>query len=60
MYTTLLGMTTSANVLQKENAPSPILVTLFGMTTSANVLQKENAPSPILVTLFGMKYDVCF
>ena len=53
-------MTTSANVLQKENAPSPILVTLFGMTTSANVLQKENAPSPILVTLFGMKYDVCF
>ena len=43
MHTILLGMTTFAKELQKENAPSPILVTLFGMTTSAKELHQENA-----------------
>ena len=39
MVVTLFGITTLVNLLQPENALSPIVVTLFGITTLVKLLQ---------------------
>lgn len=44
---------TEVNLVQSENAKSPILVKLDGKVILVSLLQLENAQSPILVKLDG-------
>ena len=56
MLVTLEGvvMLTLVRLVQRENAPMPMLVTLPGMVTLVRLMQRENAEFPMLVTPEGM------
>ena len=54
MLVTLLGIVTDDNMVQEENAPSPMLTTPSGRTIIINIEQSKNALFPIDVTLSGI------
>ena len=41
-------------LVQKPNAPAPMLATLPGIVTLVSLVQKSNAAAPMLVTLPGI------